>query len=69
MTQNCHDVQISHHRNCASMACFAAYRRRCPNAEHAAHSVIYLPTYPGYIQSEVAKNIEVVRRFVRTENQ
>jgi dTDP-4-amino-4,6-dideoxygalactose transaminase len=63
------DVQISHHRNCASTDCFAAYRRDCLNAEHAAQCVICLPTYPGYGQSAVAKNIEAVRQFLQAANQ
>jgi perosamine synthetase len=69
MTQNFRDVQISHHRNCASMACFATSRRDCLNAEHAARSVIYLPTYPGYSQLEVVKNIEAIRQCLAAANQ
>ncbi len=69
MTQSYCDVQISHHRNCASMPCFNAYRQDCPNAEYAARSVIYLPTYPGYRETEVAKNIDVIRRFFRMVKQ
>jgi perosamine synthetase len=69
MTTAYRDVQISHHRNCASMPCFSDYARDCPNAERAAQGVIYLPTYPGYRTSEVHKNVEAIRHFFRAGNQ
>jgi perosamine synthetase len=68
MTERLRDVQISHHRNCASLPCFAAYYRECPNAEKASQRVIYLPTYPGYRDDQVAANVESVRAFVRESN-
>jgi dTDP-4-amino-4,6-dideoxygalactose transaminase len=68
MTQDLRDVQISHHRNCAAMPCFAEYARDCPNAERAARSVIYLPTYPGYGRDQVAANVEAIRSFFRRAN-
>lgn len=63
MTERLRDIQISHHRNCAEMACFAEYARDCPNAARAERCVIYLPTYPGYRENEVLKNIETIRTF------
>ena len=68
MTERLRDVQISHHRNCASLPCFAAYYRDCPNAEKAAQRVIYLPTYPGYRNDQVAANVASIRAFVRESN-
>lgn len=68
MTERLRDVQISHHRNCASLPCFADYYRDCPNAEKAAREVIYLPTYPGYRDDQVRANVETVRAFVRESN-
>jgi perosamine synthetase len=68
MTRKLRDVQISHHRNCASLPCFSAYFRDCPNAERAARSVIYLPTYPGYRKDQVAANIEAIRAYFREGN-
>jgi dTDP-4-amino-4,6-dideoxygalactose transaminase len=68
MTAQLRDVQISHHRNCASLPCFAAYYRECRNAEKAAQRVIYLPTYPGYRDDQVAANVESIREFVRNSN-
>jgi perosamine synthetase len=69
MIEEFRDIQVSHHRNCASLPCFSEYQRDCPNAEYAAQSVIYLPTYPGYRQSEVEKNVEVIRHFFRGADQ
>lgn len=57
------DIALSHHRNCASMPCFEEYARLCPEAQAAADSLIYLPTYPGYSRNEALKNVAVVRRF------
>lgn len=68
MTERLRDVQISHHRNCASLPCFAQYYRECPNAEKAAQQVIYLPTYPGYRDDQVQANVESIRAFVRESN-
>jgi perosamine synthetase len=68
MTRKLRDVQISHHRNCASLPCFSAYFRDCPNAERAARGVIYLPTYPGYRKDQVAANIEAIRAYFREGN-
>lgn len=68
MTRKLRDVQISHHRNCASLPCFSAYFRDCPNAERAARSVIYLPTYPSYRKDQVAANIEAIRAYFREGN-
>jgi perosamine synthetase len=68
MTERLRDVQISHHRNCASLPCFSAYYRDCPNAEMASQRVVYLPTYPGYRDDQVAANVETIRAFVRESN-
>jgi dTDP-4-amino-4,6-dideoxygalactose transaminase len=68
MTERLRDVQISHHRNCASLSCFSEFYRDCPNAERAARSVIYLPTYPGYRNDEVTANIDTIRAYFREGN-
>jgi dTDP-4-amino-4,6-dideoxygalactose transaminase len=68
MTERLRDVQVSHHRNCASLPCFEAYYRDCPNAEKAARCVIYLPTYPGYRDHQAMANVETVRAFMRESN-
>jgi len=68
MTEKLRDVQISHHRNCASMPCFAEYYRDCPNAEKAMQQALYLPTYPGYRADQVSANVEAIRSHFRESN-
>lgn len=57
------DISESYHRNCAELACFAEFRRPCPNARATANALIYLPTYPRYSDDEIEKTIAVIRRF------
>jgi perosamine synthetase len=68
MTRRLRDVQVSHHRNCASMACFSAFARNCPEAERAGRNVLYLPTYPSYREDQVRANIETIRAYFRETN-
>jgi len=68
MTRQYRDVQISHHRNCASLPCFAEFARSCPNAEAASRQALYLPTYPGYRLDQVEANIAAIRRYAREHN-
>jgi len=68
MTRQRRDVQVSHHRNCASLPCFAAFARPCPNAETASRQALYLPTYPGYRVDQVEANVAAIRRYARELN-
>lgn len=65
MTRGLRDVQISHHRNCASLECFSRFHRDCPNAERASRQVLYLPVYPGYSDDQIRANIDAIHRFAR----
>jgi dTDP-4-amino-4,6-dideoxygalactose transaminase len=65
MTRQRRDVQISHHRNCAGLACFSQYFRDCPNAERAAQGALYLPCYVGYRDDQVRANIAAIRSYRR----
>jgi len=65
MTRGLRDVQISHHRNCASLECFSRFHRDCPNAERASRQVLYLPVYPGYGEDQIRANIDAIHRFAR----
>jgi dTDP-4-amino-4,6-dideoxygalactose transaminase len=67
MTRQYRDVQVSHHRNCASLSCFAEFSRPCPNAENAARQALYLPTYPGYRIDQVEANIAAIRRYAQDQ--
>ena len=68
MTERLRDVQVSHHRNCASLPCFSGYYRDCPNAEKAAQRLIYLPTYPGYRDDQIIANVAAIRAYLRESN-
>jgi len=68
MTHQYRDVQISHHRNCASLPCFAEFARDCPNAETASRQALYLPTYPGYRVDQIEANIAAIHRYAREHN-
>ena len=67
MTRQLRDVQVSHHRNCASLSCFAEFSRSCPNAENASRQALYLPTYPGYRLDQVEANIAAIRRYAQDQ--
>jgi perosamine synthetase len=68
MTERLRDVQIGHHRNCASLPCFSDFYRDCPNAEKAAQRVIYLPLYPVYKDEQVRANVEAIRSYLQGAN-
>src|SRR2546428_6459420 len=63
LSRHLRDVQVSHHRNCAALPCFARWHRDCPNAQATSQTLIYLPTYPSYGQDEVRRTIDGIRRF------
>jgi perosamine synthetase len=67
MTRRYRDVQVSHHRNCASLPCFAEFSRSCPNAEYASQRALYLPTYPGYRLDQVEANIAAIRCYAQDQ--
>jgi dTDP-4-amino-4,6-dideoxygalactose transaminase len=57
------DCAAQHLHNCADLECFAEFHRDCPHARETAASVVLLPTYPRYSERDVARNIEVIRRY------
>lgn len=57
------DCAAYYYRNCADLACFAAFARDCPNARFAAGHVVLLPTYSGYSRREAEKNVAAIRAF------
>jgi perosamine synthetase len=68
MTRKLRDVQISHHRNCAALPCFAKFAADCPNAARAERCALYLPTYPGYRAEQIDANIASIRAYFREGN-
>ena len=65
VTRSYRDIQVSHHRNCSSLPCFSMYAKDCPNAEHTARTLVYLPTYRAYGLDEVRRTAVAVRAFVQ----
>jgi perosamine synthetase len=57
------DLAPQYLRNCADLPAFKEFYRDCPNARAAARELILLPTYPRYPESEIQRNIEVIKRF------
>ncbi len=59
------DLTVQHMGNNADYECYARWHRDCPNATATGTSVLLLPTYPGYGETEVAKNVELIQRYFR----
>lgn len=57
------DVAAQHLRNCADLPAFSMFYRDCPIARKTANEAVLLPTYPRYPDSEIRKNIEVIRSY------
>lgn len=57
------DIAAQHLKNCADLPAFSDFYRDCPVARKTANEVLLLPTYPRYPNSEVQKNIDVIRTY------
>jgi perosamine synthetase len=57
------DLTVQHMGNNADYSCYAAWKRDCPNARATAGQVLLLPTYPGYGEDEVERNVALIRRY------
>ena len=58
------DVAAQHLKNCAELSSFSEFAAACPNARACAASVVLLPTYPGYGERQVQRNIAAIREFL-----
>lgn len=67
LMRNGRDLTVQHMGNNADYACYAKYHRDCPNARATATQVLLLPSYPAYGADEVAKNIDLIRRFYQSD--
>lgn len=65
LMQHGRDLTVQHMGNNADYACYSRLSRDCPNARATASSVLLLPTYPGYGEREVQKNVELIQRYFR----
>jgi perosamine synthetase len=66
LMQHGRDLTVQHMGNNADYACFARWHRDCPNARATGTSVLLLPSYPGYGEAEVQKNVELITRYFAT---
>jgi perosamine synthetase len=63
LTRGGRDLTIQHIGNNADYACFADFKRDCPQARATADQVLLLPTYPSYGMRQVEKNVRLVRGY------
>ncbi len=66
LMQRGRDLTVQHMGNTADYACYARWHRDCPNARATGTSVLLLPSYPGYGEVEVAKNVEAIESYFAT---
>jgi len=63
LMQHGRDLTVQHMGNNADYECYARWHRDCPNARATGTSVLLLPSYPGYGEDEVTKNVELIQRY------
>jgi perosamine synthetase len=69
LLQNGCDVAAQHLKNCADLDSFAEFAKDCPRARACAETVILLPTWPGYGESQVRRNIAAVVAYCGQQRQ
>ncbi len=67
LMKNGRDLVIQHIGNTSDLECFKRYFRDCPIARKTANEVVLLPTFPGYKESEIQKNISLIHRYFNRE--
>jgi dTDP-4-amino-4,6-dideoxygalactose transaminase len=67
LMQHGRDLTVQHMGNNADYECYAKWHRDCPNARATGTSVLLLPSYPGYGESEVDKNVALIQRYFREQ--
>lgn len=60
------DAAAQHLKNCADLPAFSMFYRDCPVARKTANETVLLPAYPRYPDSEIQKNIKVIRSYFQT---
>lgn len=63
LMQHGRDLTVQHMGNNADYDAYARWHRDCPNARATGTSVLLLPSYPGYGEREVQKNVELISRY------
>ena len=57
------DIAIQHLKDVSSLEIFSDYSRRCKNANSINKKVVLLPTYPGYRDLDVKRNIKLIKNY------
>ena len=65
--RNGRDVAIQHYHNTADLECFADLFVDCPVARRLSHSIVLLPTYPGYSEREARSLVTLIRDYFAGE--
>jgi dTDP-4-amino-4,6-dideoxygalactose transaminase len=65
--RNGRDVAIQHYHNTADLECFADLFVDCPVARRLSHSIVLLPTYPGYSEREARSVVTLIRDYFAGE--
>jgi dTDP-4-amino-4,6-dideoxygalactose transaminase len=63
LMQHGRDLTVQHMGNNADYETYARWHRDCPNARATGTSVLLLPSYPGYGEREVQKNVDLIARY------
>lgn len=63
LMQHGRDLTVQHMGNNADYEPYARWYRDCPNARATGTSVLLLPSYPGYGEGEVQKNVTLIERY------
>ncbi|MDQ3336734.1 MAG: DegT/DnrJ/EryC1/StrS aminotransferase family protein [Myxococcota bacterium] len=63
LMQHGRDLTVQHMGNNADYETYERWQRDCPNARATGTSVLLLPSYPGYGEREVQKNVALIERY------
>jgi perosamine synthetase len=61
-------IGAGHFTSAADAEQFSDFYRDCPNSKKVEKELVYLPTYPRYSRHEIAKNIEVIRKYFASKS-
>ena len=63
-----HKSHMVSKRVIAALPSFSVFYRDCPITRKTANEVILLPTYPRYPDTEIQKNIDVIRAYFKNRS-
>ena len=67
LMQHGRDLTVQHMGNNADYDAYQRWYRDCPNARATGTSVLLLPSYSGYGEREVRKNVELIQRYFASD--